>query len=198
MASCLLNVDMHDRAGRLAAAAPWNDTVTSSLELDQEFEVRLVESSTLAFRVAFSVLRNREDAEEVAQEAFTKGYRSFGQLRDRERFRAWLVRITWRMALDRQRANRRRVTREERADAPPALGTDPEARERAEHLWRAIDELSEKLRVVIVLAGIQGHDIKEVAALLELPEGTVKSRLFTARQQLKEALSWMIADQKSR
>ena len=53
-----------------------------------------------------------------------------------------------------------------------------EARERAEHLWRAIDGLSEKLRIVIVLAGIQGHDIKEVAALLELPEGTVKSRLF--------------------
>ena len=73
-----------------------------------------------------------------------------------------------------------------------------EARERAEHLWRAIDALSEKLRVVIVLAGIQGHDIKEVAALLELPEGTVKSRLFAARQQLKEALSWMAPDHSAR
>jgi RNA polymerase sigma-70 factor (ECF subfamily) len=192
-----VNVDMHDRAGRFASAAPWNNAVTSSVELDQEFEARLVESSTLAFRVAFSVLRNREDAEEVAQEAFAKGYRSFGQLRDRERFRAWLVRITWRMALDRQRANRRRHAREERAEPPPPLAVDPDAHERAEHLWRAIDALSEKLRVVIVLAGIQGHDVKEVAALLQLPEGTVKSRLFAARQQLKEALSWMIADQET-
>ena len=69
-----------------------------------------------------------------------------------------------------------------------------ETRERAEHLWRAIDGLSEKLRMVIVLAGIQGHDIKEVAALLDLPEGTVKSRLFAARQQLKDELSWMAQD----
>ena len=48
-----------------------------------------------------------------------------------------------------------------------------------------------RLRIVIVLAGIQEHDIREVAALLDLPEGTVKSRLFSARQQLKDALSWM-------
>jgi len=63
-------------------------------------------------------------------------------------------------------------------------------------LWNAIDGLSEKLRVVVVLAGIEGHDIREVAALLELPEGTVKSRLFLARQQLKDALSWMVEGQR--
>jgi RNA polymerase sigma-70 factor (ECF subfamily) len=65
------------------------------------------------------------------------------------------------------------------------------AGERAEQLWRAIDALPEKLRLVIVLAGIQGHDIREVAKLLDVPDGTVKSRLFLARQQLKERLSWM-------
>ena len=72
---------MHERADRLAAL------VTIDRDLEREFEARLVESSTLAFRVAFSVLRHREDAEEVAQEAFAKAYRSFRQLRDRERFR---------------------------------------------------------------------------------------------------------------
>ena len=55
-------------------------------------------------------------------------------------------------------------------------------------LWTAIDALPEKLRVVIVLASIEGHDVREVAALLRVPEGTVKSRLFLARQRLKEAL----------
>src|SRR5258707_6683358 len=80
--------------------------------LEREFEARLVESSTLAFRVAYGVLRHRQDAEDVAQEAFVKAYRSFSQLRDRERFRAWLVRITWRLALDRQRGDRRRAARE--------------------------------------------------------------------------------------
>jgi RNA polymerase sigma-70 factor (ECF subfamily) len=51
----------------------------------------LTECSTLAFRVAYSILRNRADAEDVAQEAFAKAYRRFAQLRDRNRFRAWLV-----------------------------------------------------------------------------------------------------------
>ena len=177
---------MHERADRLAAL------VTIDRELEREFEARLVESSTLAFRVAFSVLRHREEDEEVAQEAFAKAYRSFRQLRDRDRFRAWLVRMTWRMALDRQRSNRRRFAREQKVEPPeaPSIVESPIARERAEQLWQAIETLSDKLRVVIVLAGIQGHDIKEVAALLELPEGTIKSRLFSARQQLKERLSW--------
>ena len=177
---------MHERADRLAGFVTVDD------ELERDFEARLVESSTLAFRVAFSVLRQREDAEEVAQEAFAKAYRRFHQLRERERFRAWLVRMTWRMAIDRQRSNRRRTAREQKVEPPeaPSIAESPIARERAAQLWQAIDTLSDKLRVVIVLAGIQGHDIKEVAALLELPEGTIKSRLFSARQQLKERLSW--------
>src|SRR5438309_11746783 len=86
--------------------------------LEHEFEARLVESSTLAFRVAYGVLRHRQDAEDVAQEAFAKAHRSFRQLRDRDRFRAWLVRMTWRMAIDRVRANRRRGAHEVSIDDP--------------------------------------------------------------------------------
>jgi RNA polymerase sigma-70 factor (ECF subfamily) len=176
---------MHERVDRLAGL------VTFDQELERDFEARLVESSTLAFRVAFSVLRHREDAEDVAQEAFAKAYRSFRQLRDRERFRAWLVRVTWRLALDRRRSDVRRIAREEQESrpAPPSLAQSAEAHERAEALWRAIDRLPEKLRVAIVLAGIEGHDIQELAALLEVPEGTVKSRLFLARRRLRELLS---------
>lgn len=182
--------EMHEQAEPLAGSF-----VTVDQDLEREFEARLAECSTLAFRVAYSVLRHREDAEDVAQEAFAKAYRSFRQLRDRERFRAWLVRTTWRTALDRQRANRRRNAREDRVEAEtPATRDVAEENERAELLWRAIDGLSDKLRIVIVLAGIEGHDVSEIAALLELPEGTVKSRLFLARKQLKDALSWMNAE----
>src|SRR5882762_9956511 len=98
---------MHELAARLA-----NSSVGVDQELEREFEIRLVESSTLAFRVAYSVLRHREDAEDVAQEAFAKAYRTFRQLRDRDRFRAWLVRLTWRLAVDRQRVDRRRARRD--------------------------------------------------------------------------------------
>jgi RNA polymerase sigma-70 factor (ECF subfamily) len=175
---------MHERIDRLPATLVTADQD----ELEREFEVRLVESSTLAFRVAFSVLRHREDAEDVAQEAFAKAYRSFRQLRDRAKFRAWMVRMTWRMAINRQRSNRRRVTREQVAAIDPVV-TPHVASDRAAQLWEAIDRLPEKLRMVMVLAGIQGHDMREVSVLLDVPEGTVKSRLFQARQRMKEWLS---------
>src|ERR1041385_1338833 len=111
-------------------------------ELEREFEDRLRESTTLAFRVAYGVLRQQQDAEDVAQEAFVKAYRSFRQLRDRDRFRAWLVRMTWRLAIDRQRNDRRRLARERspevlrHEDQDVAQGFNPAeetlARERAE------------------------------------------------------------------
>ena len=183
---------MHEFADRLAGGLLGVDD-----GLAREFETRLAESSTLAFRVAFGVLRHRQDAEDVAQEAFVKAYRSFRQLRDRDRFRAWLVRMTWRLAIDRQRADRRRETRElEHADpvAMPTTAEEIASRERAAELWQAIDALPDKLRVVVILAGIEGHDLREVARLVGLPEGTVKSRLFLARQRLKERLQWSMTD----
>jgi RNA polymerase sigma-70 factor, ECF subfamily len=179
---------MHELVDRLAASVVGVDR-----ELEQEFEARLRESSTLAFRVAYSVVRNREDAEDVAQEAFAKAYRSFAQLRDRERFRAWLVRMTWRFAINRLRSERRREARElAHVQAPPGPTSEEslDAERQVSELWRAIDALPEKFRIVTVLAAIEGHDLGEVAALLRLPLGTVKSRLFLARRRLKEHLSW--------
>ena len=167
--------------------------VSAEDSLAREFEARLADSSALAFRVAYSVLRHRQDAEDVAQEAFAKAYRSFRHLRDRDRFRAWLVRMTWRMSLDRRRSDRRRVAREERDRAGVAgltrhLEEQVIATERSARLWQAIDQLPEKLRVVVVLAAIEGHGVREVAALVGVPEGTVKSRLFDARRKLQELL----------
>jgi len=179
---------MHEWTGRLAG-----DVVSSDEELEREFDARLVESAQLAFRVAFSVLRHREDAEDVAQEAFARAHRHFKQLRDPERFTSWLVRMVWRLALDRRRGEHRRSLREaehervRRSVAADAVAAD----ERAEMLWKAIDSLPDKLRRVVVLASIEGHDVGAVARLLGIPQGTVKSRLFLARQRIKDQLAWM-------
>jgi len=164
--------------------------VTLDEDLEREFEDRLRESTTLAFRVAYGVLRHRQDAEDVAQEAFAKAYRSFTQLRDRDRFKAWLVRMTWRLAIDRWRSDRRRTAREQRVETADVPTTEDLAlsRERSDQLWRAIDALPEKLRVVVVLGAIEGHDIRTLARVLDLPEGTVKSRLYLARKGLAESL----------
>jgi len=179
---------MHEYADRLAGRF-----VTDADDLSREFELRLADSSALAFRVAYSVLRHREDAEDVAQEAFAKAFRKFHQLRDRGAFRAWLVRMTWRMAIDLRRNERRRAAHEpapaiEEPSHPPTAEADLIAGERSARLWAAIDELPEKLRVATVLAAIEGQSVAEVARLLGAPEGTIKSRLFDARKALQERL----------
>ena len=94
---------MNEFAGRLDTTV-----VKADPALDREFEASLPVWSHLAFRVAYSVLRHHEDAEDVAQEALTKAHRQLGQLRDRERLRHWLVRMVWRMAIDRRGSDQRR------------------------------------------------------------------------------------------
>ena len=166
--------------------------VSLDAELERDFESGLAQCSTLAFRVAFSVLRHREDAEDVAQDALVRAHRSFHKLRHRDRLHAWLVRTTWRMALDHRRGEQRRLVRQfDHASTSATADDSAEARERAAQLWEAIDALPEKLRLALVLSGIVGHDIAEVARLLGLPEGTVKSRLFHARRRIQERLQWI-------
>jgi RNA polymerase sigma-70 factor (ECF subfamily) len=178
---------MHERAASLPGRLLTEDLEGDALA--REFETRLVECSTLAFRVAYGVLRHREDAEDAAQEAFTRAYRSFNQLRDRDRFRAWIVKATWRVAITKYRDKRRRRGRELEIEIDAVSPEAADAEERAGRVWRAIDTLPDTLRITIVLAGIEGHNMREVAALLGVPEGTVKRRLFDARQMLKERLS---------
>ena len=149
---------MHDRAEVAPQLHAWDRGLTVDQALAHEFEARLVESSTLAVRVAYSVLRNREDAEDVAQEAFAKAYRSFSQLRDRDRFRAWLVRMTWRMALDRQRTNRRRAARELRAaaaDLSASAGAATREGGHRDYLTKVLRrfDIAARLRVVHLLRG---------------------------------------------
>jgi RNA polymerase sigma-70 factor (ECF subfamily) len=169
-------------------------------DLEREFEERLAESGTLAFRVAYAVLRNRADAEDVAQEAAVRAYRGFRDLRDQESFRAWIARIAWRIALDRRRSDSRRLPREQavvEGAAPVRTVEDLAAsRQLEERVWRAVDGLPEKLRVVVVLGAVEGHGLGEVAGLLGVPVGTVKSRLHEARRRLLEKLKWAVSDTK--
>lgn len=178
-----------------AARAGWSGDAeakaAAAAALRREFEERLAECGPLAFRVARGVLRNAADAEDVAQEALLRAYRRFERLRDRTRFRAWLVRISFRLALDRARSANRREQRETQwARQRPAQSTEDVAAssEFQAHLDRAVDELSPKLRLVLLLAAMEEHPLDDVAQMLGLPLGTVKSRLFAAKKQLAEKL----------
>ena len=158
----------------------------------------LDEATVLAFRVAMSVLRSREDAEDIAQEALLRAHRRFRSLRRPERLRSWLVRVAFRLALDRQRGGRRRSLREQAAGS---AGTGPRAtvedaalvEERRAAVLEAIDALPRKLRLAIVLVAIEERSVSDAARTLGVPEGTVKSRLYLARKALAEKLRWLVS-----
>ncbi|HLI34046.1 MAG TPA: RNA polymerase sigma factor [Terriglobia bacterium] len=160
----------------------------------RDFEEQISDYLRLAFRVALGVLHNHEGAEDVAQEAVLRAFQNVDRLRNRERLRAWIVRVAWRLAIDHRRADDRRKRRELTA-AGPRLPVGAEelaaSNEFERSLLAAMDALPEKLRIVLLLAGIEGYNTREVALLLRLPEGTVKSRLHAARKKLAERLQWI-------
>jgi len=168
----------------------------------REFEERLAECGPLAFRVARGVLRNDADAEDVAQEALLRAYQRFDRLRDAQRFRGWLVRIVFRLALDRARSAKRREWRETewarpgRRAAPPNVEQLTASSEFQANFDSAMDALPEKLRLVLLLAAMEGHTLEEVAGMLGLPIGTVKSRLFAGRKKLAEKLQCYVTNTK--
>src|SRR5260370_9728669 len=141
--------------------------------MKREWEVRCGEGAPLAFRVARGVLRNDADAEDVAQEALLRVYCKFECLREPFRFRGWLVRINFRLALDRLRAIKRRQLREaqwvfETSRNAQSWSENPEFQRQFD---LALDELPEKQRLVLLLAAMEGHTLDEVS-VLAIPVGT--------------------------
>lgn len=160
----------------------------------EEFESRLAECGPLAFRVARGVLRNTADAEDVAQDALLRAYCKFRDLRNPARFRSWIVKISFRLALDRWRSKKRREVRETSWSMPVSCAASPTTEQIAAssefqaRLEGALEELPEKFRILVILSAIQGHTLEEISRLLDVPMGTVKSRLFFARKKLAEKL----------
>ena len=123
-----------------------------------------------------------------------RGYKNIGRLRDRSRFRGWLVRISFRLALDRLRSAKRREKRDtlwsRPAHLPPAATVEDVAASNQfqGHLERAVEELPEKLRLALLLSAMDGYTMGEISSMLGVPLGTVKSRIFIARKKLAEKL----------
>ena len=157
--------------------------------------------------VARNILRNDEDAFDIVQEAFIKAYRSLPRFKGESSFYTWLYRITTNLCIDHGRRAKKRKARsfeDERTNIE--AGGDPEARAAAglhvvvgpdEAVARkeirtafreALDELPEIHRTVIVLRELQGMSYAEMAEALDVPKGTIMSRLHHARRKLRDAL----------
>ena len=143
--------------------------------------------------IAWGIVRNAHDAEDLAQEAFVSAYRSLGRFRRGEPFAPWLFRIVTNRALDvvKHRAKFRSVDLED--TEPAARGDEADARatsgELAGRIDRAIEELPEMQRLVARLHLVEEMDHREIAAITGLSEGTIRSHLSLARTKLRQKLA---------
>lgn len=150
-------------------------------------------------RVALGMMGNREDALDALQEAFVKVYDSLSRFDLRRPFAPWFFRILRNQCRDMLRSRQARFKIEaldERLEFRPAgTATDPERRRQRsaarELLWKALEKLPEDHREVLVLKELEGFRYGEIAEILDIPEGTVASRLYHARRALKEVLEEM-------
>jgi RNA polymerase sigma-70 factor, ECF subfamily len=159
-----------------------------------EFAQRLRECHRLVFHVAYAVLSDRADAEEVAQDTFFRAYRKLSGLREPQNFRAWVTQMAYRLALNRCRAAaraRRRDTswHEMYGNAQTNVESIVARREMKRRLREEIDRLPKKLRAVVILNAVEELDTRDIAGVLHIPEGTVRSRLHLARKALLKVFS---------
>lgn len=158
------------------------------------FETLVVRYQHRVFGIALRMLENRAEAEEIAQETFLRAHRALAEFRGEAKLSTWLYAIASRLCLNRLAAGERRLRREdpEALEGRPGAGADPadelERRERDAALRRAIAELGEERRIVLVLRDIEGLSYAEIAQALGLELGTVRSRLHRARLDLKAKL----------
>ena len=156
------------------------------------------------WRLAFQVLRDREEAWDCAQDAFVRAFQSLGSFRGQSAFYTWLFRIAMNVATDRLRSRGAQARAFGTQAIPPEewerTAPDPEARpdqaaigvERRERISQALDTLPPNARAIIMLSDVEGLSYREIATVLNCPIGTVMSRLHNARKRLRTALGPML------
>lgn len=143
------------------------------------------------YHLAYRTLHDVEDAKDATQEAFFKAYRALRTFRPGAKFSTWIFTIAYHACCDRL-ARRKRFSGDELPDrADPAAGPETLAvrGDEAGRLRAAIDALPEKYRTVITLFHVSGKQYEEIAEVLGLPMGTVKTHLFRAKELLRKALA---------
>lgn len=177
------------------------------------FEQLVIRYQRKVYAVAFGMVRNRQDALDITQEAFIKVHRYLGNFQGSSSFYTWLYRIVVNLAIDHLRKGGKgppldyddRVRRDETNTAgdpsilPSILGSNPARaagrRELLEQMQKAIDELPPYHRAVIVMRELEGMSYKEMAKAMRVSKGTIMSRLHHARHKLQRALEGYLQGQ---
>jgi RNA polymerase sigma-70 factor (ECF subfamily) len=168
--------------------------VSSVLRGDQEAFAALVQRyQNLIAGVAWRFGVKRDDIEDVVSDVLIKVYRNLHRYRPDFPFSTWLYRLTANHLVDLSRRARHEKGRsdlpEQLADDAPGPAQDWEVRERSGLVREALQEIDPRYRDTLLLVYVEGMKVEDVAAALEIPEGTVKTRLMRGRQALKKILS---------
>ncbi|UCG97332.1 MAG: RNA polymerase sigma factor RpoE [Burkholderiales bacterium] len=178
----------------------------------QAFDLLVVKYQRKLFRLLSRLVRDQSEIEDVAQEAFIKAYRALPNFRGESAFYTWLYRIAINTAKNYLVAQGRRAPTQTEADIEDAenfedgesLRTEdtPDrmllSKQVAEAVNRAIERLPEELRTAIVLRELEGLSYDEIAASMNCPIGTVRSRIFRAREAVAEELRPLLETNKDR
>ncbi len=164
-------------------------------ETDQ-FERLAGESERQVYAVCYHMMGSREDAQDCAQETMLRAFKAFGSFRLDASFSSWITRIAMNVCIDALRKRRsvvsldamREETNFDLPDAAPTAYARLEQKERMRLLREGLDELPEEMRQIIALRDMRGMSYEEIAETLELPLGTVKSRVSRARKKLSGIL----------
>jgi RNA polymerase sigma-70 factor, ECF subfamily len=166
--------------------------------LENPLENLVRQHARLVYRIAYAVLRRHHDAEDATQETFLRVLRYSRRLAGVEDHKTWLARIAWRVAIDRnrQRGRKREMPLDDPEQPLPEVASSDAAADEALHgaqlsdvLEQMIAALPEKLRQPLILSTIKEMSPREVAATLGINEAAVRSRVFRARQILREKLA---------
>jgi RNA polymerase sigma-70 factor (ECF subfamily) len=168
---------------------------------DEAFRDLVVEYHPLAFALAYRSLGDPQDAEEVVQDAFVKIHGALDGFRGDASLKTWILRIVWRLSLNRRRDRARSAWRRlglhqsaENADMRLAgsVTESPEARllsrEASRLVRKLVDDLPPALREVLILNNFEELGYEEIARIIDIPVGTVSSRIYAARRKLASRL----------
>jgi RNA polymerase sigma-70 factor, ECF subfamily len=181
----------------LAGEAILSGAATAERSRDEAIEELVRQHSRLVYRIAYAVLRRHHDAEDATQETFMRVVRYRSKLANVEDPKTWLARIAWRVAVDRSKRHGRREVPLDSPDKPirEVAASDVSAEKALESsqagaaVEKLIVALPEKLRAPLILSAIEEMSPREIAATLNINEAAVRSRIFRARQILKQKLA---------
>jgi RNA polymerase sigma-70 factor (ECF subfamily) len=156
----------------------------------QAFESLLVQYEKPVFNAAYRMLNNKEDASDVTQTVFLKVYENFGSFDPSRRFFSWIYRITLNESINwLGKQNRLEPLQREIADDGKGPEQEVASAELSAVVQAALMTIKTDYRTVVILKHFLGCSYMEISETLEIPEKTVKSRLYSARQMLKDALT---------